>query len=141
MEHIMQVKTIQSIIAIVAQGQAIHARYTAAIEAARIECKGQTREQVSDDLTPHIAASYAMPNYIKGQRGHTFDKTHPAYEAARKMRQRILADLFPVAAREQAEVTVDEDTIAAIQRVLAKAGLNKAEAKSACASAIARAFA
>jgi hypothetical protein len=105
--------------------------YAAAIDSARKDAKGMTRDAVRTAILPVVASFYAVP--VKAGEGKAegtkvMDKDATKYETARKALQRLLSDICP------SESSAKKEVVAAPKALLKKvtseiieAGITKAE--------------
>lgn len=107
----------------------------------REQFKGVPREEAQNVITPHVGKKYGIGVKMDGQRGATFDREHPSYEAARKFRQNLIRATYgsTSAHKEPAVKRFDRNRVATLQNALA--GLTKAQARAYCEAAIKAAFA
>lgn len=114
--------------------------YGARIDELRSLLRGVQREDAQNAITPAIGKFYNV-SVSDGQRGLTFDKDAPQYEAARKARQSIIKAVYGSASahKEPAVKRFDRNRVTVLQNALA--GLTKAQARAYCEAAIKAAFA
>ena len=118
--------------------------YADAIELARKDAKGMTRDAVRTAILPTVASFYAVP--VKAGEGKAegtkvLDKDAPKYETARKALQRLVADIVPSeSSGKQEEVELPAEIIEAAKK-LAKLAQKYEGAKSLASKAVAVAFA
>lgn len=108
----------------------------------REQFKGVPREEAQNVITPHVGKKYGIGVKMDGQRGATFDREHPSYEAARKFRQNLIRATYGSATSAHKEPAVkrfDRNRVTVLQNALA--GLTKAQARAYCEAAIKAAFA
>jgi hypothetical protein len=105
--------------------------YAKAIDAARKDAKGMTRDAVRTAILPTVAAYYAVP--VKAGEGKAegtkvMDKDAPKYETARKALQRLLSDVCPSESSAKKEVvTAPKALVKKLSSEIIEAGLTKAE--------------
>lgn len=105
--------------------------YAAAIESARKDAKGMTRDAVRTAILPVVAAFYAVP--VKAGEGKAegtkvLDKDAPKYEAAKKALQRLLNDVCPSESSAKKEVvTAPKALLKKMTSEIIEAGVTKAE--------------
>ena len=135
-------KTINTIAINTAVNAALRAAqtYGARIDELRNLLHGVQREDAQNAITPAIGKFYSV-SVSEGQRGLTFDKDAPQYEAARKARQSIIKAVYgsTSAHKEPAVRRFDRNRVTVLQNALA--GLTKAQARAYCEAAIKAAFA
>ena len=117
--------------------------YGEAIENARREAKGMTRDAVRDVILPIVSAKFAVAlkdGEGKAKGTKVLDKDAPKYEAAKKATQRLLKDICGDASSgKQEEVEVPAELIEAAKK-LAKLAQKYEGAKSLASKAVAIAF-
>jgi hypothetical protein len=103
--------------------------YGARIDELRSLLRGVQREDAQNAITPAVGKFYNV-SVTEGQRGLTFDKDAPQYEAARKARQSIIKAVYGSASahKEPAVKRFDRQRIEAIQAAIA--GMEKDEARA-----------
>jgi hypothetical protein len=105
--------------------------YAAAIESARKDAKGMTREAVRIAILPVVASFYAVP--VKAGEGKAegtkvMDKDATKYETARKALQRLLSDICPSESSAKKEaVTAPKALLKKMTSEIIEAGVTKAE--------------
>ena len=105
--------------------------YAAAIESARKDAKGMTRDAVRIAILPTVAAFYGVA--VKAGEGKAegtkvLDKDAPKYETARKALQRLLSDIVPSDSSAKKEVvTAPKALVKKISSEIIDAGITKAE--------------
>lgn len=118
--------------------------YGEAIEHARREAKGMTRDAVRDVILPIVSAKFAVAlkdGEGKAKGTKVLDKDAPKYEAAKKATQRLLKDICGDASSgKQEEVEVPAEIIEAAKK-LAKLAQKYEGARSLASKAVAIAFA
>jgi hypothetical protein len=105
--------------------------YAKAIEAARKDAKGMTRDAVRTAILPTVASFYGVA--VKAGEGKAegtkvLDKDAPKYETARKALQRLLSDVCGTQSSSKKEVVAAPKALA--KRLAAEiidAGVTKAE--------------
>ena len=105
--------------------------YAAAIEGARKDAKGMTRDAVRTAILPVVASFYAVP--VKAGEGKAegtkvMDKDATKYETARKALQRLLSDICPSESSAKKEaVTAPKALLKKMTSEIIEAGVTKAE--------------
>lgn len=105
--------------------------YAAAIESARKDAKGMTRDAVRIAILPTVAAFYGVA--VKAGEGKAegtkvLDKDAPKYETARKALQRLLSDIVPSESSAKKEVvTAPKALVKKLTSEIIEAGITKAE--------------
>jgi hypothetical protein len=105
--------------------------YAAAIESARKDAKGMTRDAVRIAILPTVAAFYGVA--VKAGEGKAegtkvLDKDAPKYETARKALQRLLSDIVPSESSAKKEVvTAPKALVKKLTSEIIDAGITKAE--------------
>jgi hypothetical protein len=105
--------------------------YASAIESARKDAKGMTRDAVRIAILPTVASFYAVP--VKAGEGKAegtkvLDKDAPKYETARKALQRLLSDICPSESSAKKEVvTAPKALLKKLTSEIIEAGVTKAE--------------
>ena len=118
--------------------------YGEAIELARKDAKGMTRDAVRDVILPIVASKFAVAlkdGEGKAKGAKVLDKDAPKYEAAKKAAQRLLKDICGDASSgKQEEIEVPAEIIEAAKK-LAKLAQKYEGARSLASKAVAIAFA
>ena len=118
--------------------------YAKAIDSARKDAKGMTRDAVRTAILPTVASFYAVA--VKAGEGKAegtkvLDKDAAKYETARKALQRLLGDICPSeSSGKKEEIEIPAEIIEAAKK-LAKLAQKYEGAKSLSAKAMALAFA
>jgi hypothetical protein len=105
--------------------------YAAAIESARKDAKGMTRDAVRTAILPVVASFYAVP--VKAGEGKAegtkvMDKDATKYETARKALQRLLSDICPSESSGKKEVVAaPKALLKKVTSEIIEAGITKAE--------------
>ena len=105
--------------------------YAAAIESARKDAKGMTRDAVRIAILPTVAAFYGVA--VKAGEGKAegtkvLDKDAPKYETARKALQRLLSDIVPSESSGKKEtVSAPKALVKKLTSEIIDAGITKAE--------------
>jgi hypothetical protein len=105
--------------------------YAAAIEGARKDAKGMTRDAVRIAILPVVASFYAVA--VKAGEGKAegtkvLDKDATKYETARKALQRLLSDICPSQSSGKKEaVTAPKALVKRLTSEIIEAGVTKAE--------------
>ena len=105
--------------------------YASAIESARKDAKGMTRDAVRIAILPVVASFYAVP--VKAGEGKAegtkvMDKDATKYETARKALQRLLSDICPSESSAKKEaVTAPKALLKKMTSEIIEAGVTKAE--------------
>jgi len=105
--------------------------YAAAIEGARKDAKGMTRDAVRIAILPVVASFYAVA--VKAGEGKAegtkvLDKDATKYETARKALQRLLSDICPSESSGKREVvTAPKALLKKMTSEIIEAGVTKAE--------------
>jgi hypothetical protein len=118
--------------------------YAQAIEDARKDAKGMTREAVRDVILPITSAKFEVPlkdGEGKAKGTKVLDKDATKYEACKKATQRLLNDICgDASSAKKEEVEVPEELIEMAKK-LAKLAKKYEGAKSLASKAVAIAFA
>jgi hypothetical protein len=105
--------------------------YAAAIDGARKDAKGMTRDAVRIAILPVVASFYAVA--VKAGEGKAegtkvMDKDATKYETARKALQRLLSDVCPSESSGKKEaVTAPKALLKKMTAEIIEAGVTKAE--------------
>ena len=105
--------------------------YAAAIDGARKDAKGMTRDAVRIAILPVVASFYAVP--VKAGEGKAegtkvLDKDATKYETARKALQRLLSDICPSESSGKKEAVVaPKALVKKLTSEIIEAGVTKAE--------------
>ena len=105
--------------------------YAAAIESARKDAKGMTRDAVRTAILPVVASFYAVA--VKAGEGKAegtkvLDKDAAKYEAAKKALQRLLKDICGSASSGKKEaVAAPKALLKKVTSEIIEAGITKAE--------------
>jgi hypothetical protein len=105
--------------------------YAAAIDGARKDAKGMTRDAVRIAILPVVASFYAVP--VKAGEGKAegtkvLDKDAAKYETARKALQRLLSDICPSESSGKKEAVVaPKALVKKLTSEIIEAGVTKAE--------------
>ena len=105
--------------------------YAAAIDGARKDAKGMTRDAVRIAILPVVASFYAVP--VKAGEGKAegtkvLDKDAAKYETARKALQRLLSDICPSQSSGKKEAVVaPKALVKKLTSEIIEAGVTKAE--------------
>jgi hypothetical protein len=105
--------------------------YAKAIDSARKDAKGMTRDAVRTAILPTVASFYAVA--VKAGEGKAegtkvLDKDAAKYETARKALQRLLSDICPSESSSKKEsVTAPKALVKRMTTEIIEAGINKAE--------------
>ena len=118
--------------------------YGEAIELARKDAKGMTRDAVRDVILPIVASKFGVTlkdGEGKAKGTKVLDKDAPKYEACKKATQRLLKDICGDASSgKQEEIEVPAEIIEAAKK-LAKLAQKYEGARSLASKAVAIAFA
>ena len=105
--------------------------YAAAIEGARKDAKGMSRDAVRKAILPVVASFYGVA--VKAGEGKAegtkvLDKDAPKYETARKALQRLLSDIVPSESSSKKEViNAPKALLKKLTAEIIEAGVTKAE--------------
>jgi hypothetical protein len=105
--------------------------YADAIDSARKDAKGMTRDAVRTAILPTVASFYAVP--VKAGEGKAegtkvMDKDATKYETARKALQRLLNDICPSeSAGKKETITAPKALLKKVTSEIIEAGITKAE--------------
>lgn len=105
--------------------------YADAIESARKDAKGMTRDAVRTAILPTVASFYGVA--VKAGEGKAegtkvLDKDAPKYETARKALQRLLSDIVPSESSGKKEtVSAPKALVKKLTSEIIDAGITKAE--------------
>ena len=105
--------------------------YADAIESARKDAKGMTRDAVRTAILPTVASFYGVA--VKAGEGKAegtkvLDKDAPKYETARKALQRLLSDIVPSESSGKKEtVSAPKALVKKLTSEIIHAGITKAE--------------